>query len=54
MPEEPINNMSLYIVEASSFDLFLHNRYNLCYGYFLKQLQQRHSIKAVKAPTHHE
>ena len=39
-PEEPINHMSLYIVEASSFDLFLNKRYNLCYGYFLKQLKQ--------------
>lgn len=43
--------MSLYIVEASSFDLFLNKRYNLCYGYFLKQLKQRHAIKAVKHPS---
>lgn len=43
--------MSLYIVEASSFDLFLNKRYNLCYGYFLKQLKQRHTIKAVKHPS---
>ena len=50
-PEEPINNMSLYIVEASSFDLFFNKRYNLCYGYFLKQLKQRHAIKAVKHPS---
>ena len=34
-PEEPIKHMSLYIVEASSFDLFFNKRYNLCYGYFL-------------------
>ncbi|MFM7979742.1 MAG: hypothetical protein ACKPKO_10540, partial [Candidatus Fonsibacter sp.] len=31
-PEEPLNNKSLYIVEANSFDLFLNKRYNLCYG----------------------
>ena len=42
--DEPVKNMSLYIVEASSFDLFLNKKYNLCYGYFLKQLKQRHTI----------
>ena len=40
--EEPINNMSLYIVEANSFGLFFNKKYNLCYGYFLKLLRQRH------------
>ena len=29
-PDEPINNMSLYIVEANSFDLFFNKRYTLC------------------------
>ncbi|MFM7989468.1 MAG: hypothetical protein ACKPKO_60155, partial [Candidatus Fonsibacter sp.] len=59
-PEELINNISLYIVEANSLDLFCNKRYNLCYGYFLKQMQQRqvikyvHEIKAVKAPNHHQ
>ncbi|MFM7980564.1 MAG: hypothetical protein ACKPKO_14725, partial [Candidatus Fonsibacter sp.] len=43
--------MSLYIVEASSFDLFLNKKYNLCYGYFLKQLKQPQAIKAVKHPS---
>ena len=43
--------MSLYIVEASSFDLFFNQRYNLCYGYFLKQLKQRHAIRAAKHPS---
>ncbi|MFM7982821.1 MAG: hypothetical protein ACKPKO_26205, partial [Candidatus Fonsibacter sp.] len=28
-PEESINNMSLYIVEASTFYLFFNKRYNL-------------------------
>ena len=28
-PDEPIKNMSLYIVEASSFDLFINKRNNL-------------------------
>ena len=43
--------MSLYIVEASSLHLFFNKRYNLCYGYLLKQLNQRHAIKAVKHPS---
>ncbi|MFM7981125.1 MAG: hypothetical protein ACKPKO_17590, partial [Candidatus Fonsibacter sp.] len=46
-PEEPIKNMSLYIVEANTFDLFFNKRYNLCYGHFLKQMQQRHVLKCV-------
>ena len=50
-PEEPIKNMSLYIVEANSFDLLFNKKYNLCYGYFLKQLKQRRAIKAVKHPS---
>ncbi|MFM7985804.1 MAG: hypothetical protein ACKPKO_41465, partial [Candidatus Fonsibacter sp.] len=50
-PEEPINNMSLYIVEASSFDPFFNKTYNLCYGYFLKQLKNWHEIKAAKHPS---
>ena len=48
---EPIKNLSLYIVEASSFNMFFNQRYNLCYGYFLKQLQHKHAIKAVKHPS---
>ena len=43
--------MSLFLVEANSFDLFFNKKYNLCYGYCLKQLRQRHSIKAVKHPS---
>ncbi|MFM7986208.1 MAG: hypothetical protein ACKPKO_43535, partial [Candidatus Fonsibacter sp.] len=50
-PEEPNKNMSLYIVEASSFDLFFNKKYNLCYGYFLKQLKKCQAIKAVKHPN---
>ncbi|MFM7858826.1 MAG: hypothetical protein ACKO96_44605, partial [Flammeovirgaceae bacterium] len=50
-PEEPLKNISLYIVEASSFDLFFNKKYNLCYGYFLKQMQKCHEIKAVKHPS---
>jgi hypothetical protein len=40
-------------MEASSFDLFFdkNKKYNLCYGYFLKQLRQRPSIKNVKHPS---
>ncbi|MFM7984865.1 MAG: hypothetical protein ACKPKO_36650, partial [Candidatus Fonsibacter sp.] len=57
MPEEPINNMSLNIVEANTCDLFFNTRYNLCHGYFMKQMQQRqvikhvHEIQAVKHPS---
>ncbi|MFM7980882.1 MAG: hypothetical protein ACKPKO_16345, partial [Candidatus Fonsibacter sp.] len=50
-PEEPINNSSLYIVKANSFDLFINKIYNLCYNYFLKHLQQPHSITTVKHPS---
>ncbi|MFM7984491.1 MAG: hypothetical protein ACKPKO_34715, partial [Candidatus Fonsibacter sp.] len=50
-PEEPIKNMSLYIVEASSFYLVFNKKYNLCYGYFLKQMKNCHEIKAVKHPS---
>ena len=49
-PAEPINNLGLHIVEASTFDLFFNKEYNLCYGYFLKQLKQRPEIKAAKRP----
>ncbi|MFM7981320.1 MAG: hypothetical protein ACKPKO_18590, partial [Candidatus Fonsibacter sp.] len=45
-PEEPINNMSLCIVEANTFDL-LFNRIYRRYGYFLKQLKQPHATKAA-------
>ncbi|MFM7984278.1 MAG: hypothetical protein ACKPKO_33640, partial [Candidatus Fonsibacter sp.] len=52
--------MSLYIVEANTFDPFFNKRYNLCYGYFLKQMQQRQVIthdtrtKSREAPQHHQ
>ena len=49
--KEPINNLSLYLVEADSFDLFFNKRYNLCYGYFLLQLEKRPIIRAVKHPS---
>ena len=44
-------HLSLYIVEPNSFDLFCHKRNNLCYGYFLKRLNQGHATKAVKRPS---
>ncbi|MFM7985049.1 MAG: hypothetical protein ACKPKO_37590, partial [Candidatus Fonsibacter sp.] len=49
-PEEPINNMSRYIVEANSFDLFFNKRYNLCYGFYcvaLFQLLQEVAVAQV-------
>ena len=48
---QPIRKLSLYLVEASEFDLFLNKRYNLVYGCFLLQLHQRPAIKAVKHPS---
>ena len=51
-PEEPIKHMSLYIVEASSFDLFFNKKYNLCYGYFLKQMKELSRNKGREAPQH--
>lgn len=48
---EAIRKLSLYLVEASEFDLFFNKRYNLVYGYFLKQLPTLPSIKAVKHPS---
>ena len=49
--EEPVRNLSLYLVEASEFDLFLNRRYCLVYGQFLKQLPKEVSVKAVKHPS---
>ncbi|MFM7980512.1 MAG: hypothetical protein ACKPKO_14465, partial [Candidatus Fonsibacter sp.] len=53
-PEKPIKNMSLYIVVASSFDLFFNKEYNLCYGYFLKQLKNCHELKSRGTHNHHQ
>ena len=47
---EAIKNLSLYVVEASEFDLFFNKKYNLVYGCFLKQLSQP-TVKAVKHPS---
>ena len=47
---EPIKNLSLYIVEASGFDLFFNKKCNLVCGCFLKQLSQP-TIKSVKHPS---
>jgi hypothetical protein len=46
-----IRNLSLYLVEASEFDLFFNKRYNLCYGHFLKQVRQQHIVLGVKHPS---
>jgi len=48
---EAIRKLSLYIVEASEFDLFFNKKYNLVYGCFLKQLPTLPTIKAVKHPS---
>jgi hypothetical protein len=46
-----IKKLSLYVVEASEFDLFLNKQFNLVYGCFLRQLPEMPSIKAVKHPS---
>ncbi|MFM7986284.1 MAG: hypothetical protein ACKPKO_43925, partial [Candidatus Fonsibacter sp.] len=48
--KDRIKSLSLYRVEADSFDLLFKKRYNLCYGYFRIQLNKRPVIKAVKHP----
>ena len=50
-PGEPLANLSLYVVEAGSFDLFLAKRYNLCYGKSLKEMMPRPRICLVKHPS---
>ena len=50
-PDEPTKNLSLYVVGTSSFDLLFSKRYNICYGFFLKQLQRRPAINAVQHPS---
>ena len=52
-PEEPIKSMSLYIVEASAFDLFFNKRYNLCYGNFLQANEAMPRNQSREAPDHH-
>ena len=47
---EAVRNLSLYVVEASEFDLVFNKKYNLVYGCVLKQLS-RPTVKAVKHPT---
>ena len=47
---QTIKKLSLYVVEATEFDLFFNKKYNLVYGCFLKQLS-RPTIKAVKHPS---
>ena len=49
--KERITSLSQYLVEADSFDLFFNKRYNLCYGYFLLQLEKRPIIRAAKHPS---
>ena len=49
--DQRIRNLSLYLVEASEFDLFFDKRYNLCYGHFLKQVRQKHIARGVKHPS---
>ena len=46
---EPINDLSLYVVENKSLNTFFNKTYNLCYGKFLKKFDVK--IIAVKSPS---
>ena len=48
MHYESIKNLGLYVAEANSPELLFNKRYNICYGFFLKQPQRRQAINAVK------
>lgn len=50
---QPIENLSLYIIETDKQNLFLNKKYNLCYGIFLKKIIKHKNIKilAVKTPS---
>jgi len=48
---EKLKDLSLYLVEAVSFDLFFNKRFNICYGLFLKQTTASYRIRAVKHPS---
>ena len=47
---EPINELSLYIIENTSLNMFFNKKYNLCYGKFLSQFKNV-KIVAVKTPS---
>jgi hypothetical protein len=47
---EPINELSLYIVKNNTYDAFFNKSYNLCYGKFLEQFQIV-NVVAVKTPS---
>ena len=48
---QAIKKLSLYVVEATEFDLFFNKQYNLVYGCFLKELPTLPTIKAVEHPS---
>ena len=48
---QAIRKLSLYLVEATEFDLFFNKQFTLVYGCFLKQLPTLPTIRAVKHPS---
>ena len=49
---QPLKDLSMYLVEAKEFDMYFNKRYNQCYGYFLKQPNSEFKkIHAVKHPS---
>ncbi len=47
---EPINDLSLYIIKSKNMNLFFNKNYNLCYGKYLKHFDNL-EIVAVKTPS---
>ena len=47
---EPINDLSLYIIKNDKLNLFCNKKYNLCYGKYLKHFKNL-EIMAVKTPS---
>ena len=47
---EPINDLSLYIIKNNKLNLFFNKQYNLCYGKYLKHFSNL-EIVAVKTPS---
>ena len=48
---EPISLNNLYIVKASSGNLFFNKTYNLCYGRFIREFKDGVLIIAYKSPS---
>ena len=52
--DAPINNLSLYIVEANSFDLFFNNRYKPVLRLLPEATEATTRDQGREAPEHHQ